>query len=197
VNAFTKISIALNNIPAVMVKMNRWYRSPTGGNKLKNTPNAAIWDSTFEYDRRGWQYYRDTLDCAYPTSSPAHTGAKGGYPAGDLNWFPDRYAQWLNDPVSDVSDQISGLPATYSLDQNYPNPFNPTTTIVFSLPQAAKVKLEVFDLLGRSVTTLVDGLAEAGDHSIQFNATRLASGVYFYRLTAPEQVLSRKMMLIR
>ena len=197
VNAFTKISIALNKIPAVMLNENRWYRSPTGGNKIKNTPACGCWTGAYDYDRRGWKWYDDTLDCAYSTGSPAYTGAQGGYPVGDLNWFPDRYTQWLNDPISDVSDQLVGLPNTFSLDQNYPNPFNPATTIAYSVPKTTRVRLEVFDLLGRSVGTLVDETKEAGNQSIVFDATHLASGVYFYRLTAAEFVLSHKMVLMK
>lgn len=195
VNAFRKISLTLNKIPLVMTKLNRWYRSPTGGNKSKNTPSAA-WNNSFDYDRRKWQFFHDTLDCAYPTTSPAYTGAKGGYPVGDLNWFPTRYAQWKNDPLTNV-EHAEAIPTAFTLEQNFPNPFNPTTTIVYALPVAAQVRLEVFDLLGRQVATLVNGRIEAGRHTVDFNAAGLGSGVYVYRLSTPDRVVSKTMMLLK
>ncbi len=194
-NAFTKTSLKLNDIPALMTAENRWYRSPSGGNKLKNTPNANIWNRSFDFDRRGWMYYHDTLDCAYSTASGVYTAALGGYPVGDLNWFPSQKALWLVDPAMDIAP--GALPLEFSLSQNYPNPFNPSTRIEFSVMKDAKVKLEVFDLLGRSVATLVDGPQHAGQHFVDFNASNLASGFYIYRLSSPQLTIAKKMMLIK
>jgi hypothetical protein len=75
-------------------------------------------------------------------------------------------------------------PQTYALNQNYPNPFNPTTTIEYQLPTASRVSLKVFDVLGREVATLVDEVQASGFKSAEFSATRIASGVYFYRMEA-------------
>ena len=88
-------------------------------------------------------------------------------------------------------------PVALALEQNYPNPFNPTTTIRYSLPAAMHVKLEVFNMLGRRVTTLVNGEMSAGAHEAQFNARRLASGAFVYRLTAGNQVISKRMYLVK
>lgn len=77
---------------------------------------------------------------------------------------------------------ITAAPATFSLSQNYPNPFNPSTTIYYDLAANSFVTLKVYDLLGREVATLVDGQQDAGAHKSVFDGTRLASGVYFYRL---------------
>lgn len=85
----------------------------------------------------------------------------------------------------------------YALQQNYPNPFNPTTTIRFLLPQRSHVTLQVFDVLGREVTTLVDGELNAGEHSVVFNAKDLPSGSYLYRLTTPTFSLAKSMELIK
>jgi hypothetical protein len=78
-------------------------------------------------------------------------------------------------------------PKTFSLEQNFPNPFNPTTTIYYQLPTASRVSIVVYDLLGREVKRLVDEVREAGYHEVRFSATGasgIASGVYFYRMTA-------------
>ena len=83
-----------------------------------------------------------------------------------------------------VSAQGGTIPAAYALEGNYPNPFNPATTIRYALPEASAVRLEVFDVLGRRVALLVDGVQAAGTHAARFEASRLASGLYLYRLEA-------------
>ncbi|MCB2230276.1 FG-GAP repeat protein [bacterium] len=94
------------------------------------------------------------------------------------------------------------LPVDFQLYQNYPNPFNPTTTIAFQLPVKSHVEIDVFNVLGRRVTTIVSAEFPAGSHSVVWDGTDaagddVASGVYVYRLTAGEAVLSRKMVLAR
>ncbi len=88
-------------------------------------------------------------------------------------------------------------PAGFSLAQNFPNPFNPTTEITFALPDAAHVRLDVFNIVGQHVMTLADGSREAGIHTVVFDATAIPSGVYFYRLTAGQFVGTRKMILLK
>lgn len=101
--------------------------------------------------------------------------------------------------TTSINDELEqALPSAISLDQNYPNPFNPSTVIEFSLSRSTQVKLEVFDLMGRKVRTLLSGdLKNAGQHTITFKANDLASGVYIYRLTAGTEVLTRKLTLIK
>lgn len=98
-------------------------------------------------------------------------------------------------------DESSMVPSKFELSQNYPNPFNPTTTIEFSLPQSAKVNIEVYNALGESVSTLIDGNMNAGVHRINWNASSLSSGIYFYRITAKSNektfIDSRKMVLLK
>ncbi|MDZ7371344.1 MAG: T9SS type A sorting domain-containing protein, partial [candidate division KSB1 bacterium] len=97
-----------------------------------------------------------------------------------------------------VEEKISDrLPDSYELLQNYPNPFNPTTTLSFSLPVDDKVKLAVYDILGREVRVLVDGKLTAGVYRYEFDAADLPSGVYFYRLKTANHTLTNKMMLIK
>jgi hypothetical protein len=98
--------------------------------------------------------------------------------------------------VTSIEDE-SFLPEEYKLSQNYPNPFNPSTTISFSLPQTGNVKLTLFDALGRNVQEIANKEFSSGDHSINFNAANLTSGVYFYRIEAGSFVQSKKMVLLK
>ena len=97
----------------------------------------------------------------------------------------------------DGSDGENQLPTEFSLGQNYPNPFNPTTTIKFALPKESKVKIAVYDILGRLVTNLVNGEFEAGYHKVTFNASYLSSGVYLYRIEAGDFVNVKKLVLLK
>jgi hypothetical protein len=84
-----------------------------------------------------------------------------------------------------------------SLEQNYPNPFNPTTTIAYGVRSRGLVELKVFDVLGREVATLVREYLEPGSYTATFNANRLASGVYAYRLTSGNLLETKKMLLVK
>jgi subtilisin-like proprotein convertase family protein len=89
------------------------------------------------------------------------------------------------------------IPNYFSLAQNYPNPFNPNTSIKFSVPSAEIVTLKVYDILGKEVAVLVNELKQPGLHSVDFNASRLASGIYFYRINAGEFTSVKRMILIK
>jgi hypothetical protein len=115
--------------------------------------------------------------------------------------------------ITGVGKDPVGVVGEYELQQNYPNPFNPTTTVRYFVggvvapsgafssgvegPDANHVRLAVYDLLGREVAVLVDGEAQPGIHEVSFDASKLASGVYTYRLQAGEFVQSRKMMVLK
>ncbi len=102
--------------------------------------------------------------------------------------------QFEYSPVIEVD---AGLPKQFTLSQNYPNPFNPTTVISYQLPTASTVSLKIYDVLGKEVATLVNGRQEAGTYNFNFNASNLASGIYFYRFQAGNFVQVRKMMLVK
>ena len=99
--------------------------------------------------------------------------------------------------LTSVNSSESGIPINYELSQNYPNPFNPTTNIQFSLPKNSNVKLVVYDILGRVVSQLVDKDLTAGNYKINFNASNLSSGTYFYSLHAGDFVSVKKLMLVK
>lgn len=103
------------------------------------------------------------------------------------------------EPVVAVSNETESLEIAdkFMLNQNYPNPFNPTTHISYELPSASQVKLKVYNSLGQEVATLVDAKINAGHHYVEFDASRLSSGIYIYRLVSNGQSITRKMMLIK
>ena len=96
-----------------------------------------------------------------------------------------------------IDENSNILPTSFSLEQNYPNPFNPSTTIKFAIPSDNKVVLKIYDILGREVTTLLNTQLKAGYHSIDWNASRLASGTYIYRLEAGNFTQVKKMILLK
>ena len=89
------------------------------------------------------------------------------------------------------------VPADYALVQNYPNPFNATTTINYQLPVSNYVKLQVYNLIGEKVATLVDSKQQAGYRSVLWDASKISSGLYFYKLTAGDFTQTRRMMLVK
>jgi hypothetical protein len=143
------------------------------------------------------------LNVRYNDKAPWPEAADGsGYSivAKNLNGFgnPDSANYWRaslyihgspgrDDLVTGIEDASSRLPGKFRLDQNFPNPFNPTTTISYQLKANSSVRITVYDLLGREVAVLVNQEQSAGNHSIEWNATKYSSGVYFYRLQAHEK----------
>jgi hypothetical protein len=97
----------------------------------------------------------------------------------------------------DGLSELGDVPTDFTLAQNYPNPFNPTTQISYQLPVDSRVRLAVFDMLGRQVATLVDEQMAAGRHSVTFDAGNLSSGVYLYRLQAGNTVMTRKLTIMK
>jgi photosystem II stability/assembly factor-like uncharacterized protein len=99
--------------------------------------------------------------------------------------------------IVNVSKEINDLPKEYTLSQNYPNPFNPNTVISYSLSSASNVKVIVYNILGQTVRVLENGVKNSGIYSINFNASGLPGGIYYYRLEAGEFTAVKKMMLLK
>ena len=136
-----------------------------------------------------------------------------GLPIGDLNWYPADKATFMANHaeyygalvdawnagtlVTGIRELDGGKPTGFELNQNYPNPFNPTTVISFTLPKAGNVTLKVYNALGQEVATLVNGYKTAQKYDVKFDASRLAGGVYIYRLESDNFTQSKKMILMK
>jgi N-acetylneuraminic acid mutarotase len=121
---------------------------------------------------------------------------------GGTGWPPTAYSTVEEydpalDPPTSIEHFLAGYPKAFLLHQNYPNPFNPSTTIEFDLPKTSEVTLKVFNILGEEVATLVSDRLTTGSYSYGWDAGRLASGVYLYRLAAGDYVETRRMLLMK
>ncbi len=158
---------------------------------------------------RSWEGVRSSLwdfgDGASSTeASPTHTyGTPGSYtvtltvngPTGPVTAKKVRLVRALSS--TSVADGKQGMPESFELSQNYPNPFNPSTVISYQVPAASLVSISVYDLLGRGVATLVNEVKQPGVYSVTWNASNMASGVYFYTVKAGTAFQSRKMVLLK
>lgn len=107
------------------------------------------------------------------------------------------YKRMSESAVVEAADDEQPVPAAFRVEQNYPNPFNPATTIIAEWPAAGRVRLTVYDLLGREVVRLIDGVYPRGRRAVEFDGSRLTSGVYFYRLENEGRSATKMMLLIR
>ena len=122
----------------------------------------------------------------------------GSYNPGDCSYVdPGPFTVCINDCNGGGQVGADEQPAAFELGQNVPNPFNPTTSISFSLPESGVASLTLHDISGREVATLVNGMTERGAHSVNFDASQLGTGVYFYTLQFNGQSTTRKMTLIK
>ncbi|MBU1937310.1 T9SS type A sorting domain-containing protein [bacterium] len=120
------------------------------------------------------------------------------YEINGLFWRVPGDTTGLGMTVSAIGEPIyPSTPTAHMIARNYPNPFNPTTTIDYSIPMAGKVTLVVYDIIGREVTLLVNNHQNAGSYSVNWNATALPSGIYFYRLSVGSQSITNRMLLIK
>jgi hypothetical protein len=140
-----------------------------------------------------WGPYGDLY--SIPANSyPTENGLKINSPARSVQMI---MIESGNNYISSVDKTGSEMPRAYNLYQNYPNPFNPSTVISYQIPSSVFVILKVIDVLGREVETLVNERQNAGNHSVQFNASTLPSGVYFYRIEAGMYHDTKKLLLIK
>jgi hypothetical protein len=139
--------------------------------------------------------YTVTTDKIGYTSSMSTTPVID-YAAGEFSSPADFII--VEQTTTSVETSTNDLPESFSLDNNYPNPFNPSTQISFTLPSDGKATLRVFNILGQTVATLVDGYLTAGKHQITFEpGNALSSGIYFYELKYKDRIAVNKMILMK
>jgi len=114
-----------------------------------------------------------------------------------VRFYIPGYIQELTNPPSSISQISTEVPDKFSLSQNFPNPFNPSTKISFDINTASNVQLVIFNSLGKEVKTLVNENLKAGKYEVNFNASDLSSGAYYYRLTADNKSISKTMFLVK
>lgn len=144
----------------------------------------------------------DPYNFDYPKTQRAYTAGDNGFPLGDLNWFPDKKAEWEKSGAG-VDSNVPRFSIRYQLEQNYPNPFNPVTRIDYSMPKSAQVTLTIYNALGQEVARLLNHKQQtAGNHTIVWNSEMKSgepapSGVYYYQLRTNDQQITKKMILIK
>ena len=182
-------------VPTVKLKPNRWALTDS--------------DLTFDTIKKGKPTSRsytttDTGGCSCEQIIDELDLGNGHRKHGCSNGVMDRWVAHLAgaagktataEAEAPMEANVEEAPTSFVLEGNYPNPFNPTTTISFSLPESAEVRLAVFDLLGRLVAVLADGPMHAGSHTVSFEAEHLPSGTYLYRLTSSFGEYTRLMVL--
>lgn len=189
-----------------------WYLDPNFTNNPTDNDKLVVW-AKIQYIVRGgggvnflWIPGSGKLDLVWPltdyidlTYSNSTLVSSEGLHMGDLyHWYPDEYQNW----ISDIRDTEVKQPVSFSLKQNYPNPFNPTTTIKYSIDKTGIVKLNVYNVLGKKVRTIVNGKKSAGIYSVLWDGTddngnKVASGIYFCNLEMKNQKITSKMILLK
>ena len=161
--------------------------------------------STSDYLYADWPV---PVDLSYNNSELINAGL-GDFPLGDLNWFPTQKTKWLTQRIKEykqIDDALNTgklvidvpyLPVKFELLQNYPNPFNTVTIIRYQLTKDGDVDFKIYDLLGREVAKLINEKQTKGIHSVHFDGSSLASGVYFYHLKVSGQEATKKMVLLK
>ncbi|MGF1669152.1 MAG: family 16 glycosylhydrolase [Balneolaceae bacterium] len=115
----------------------------------------------------------------------------------DFTWYFDDIEIFTSEIPTSTEQHDDSVPETFKLKQNYPNPFNPTTNIQFELSEISEITLDVYDIMGRHVANLANGLYRSGQHIVRFDASDLASGLYIYRLHTGAYVQTKKMLLLK
>jgi len=159
---------------------------------------------TFTDPNAGWPITNDQFNIEVNTSSETWiiTGTfqsryeASGTWSGDINGTICS-GSWGPIPPVSVKDVGDGIPERFLIAQNYPNPFNPSTKIKYQIPELSFVTLKVFDFLGNEIATLVNEEKPVGSYEVNFSATALPSGVYFYRLQAGSFIETKKMVLMK
>jgi hypothetical protein len=117
--------------------------------------------------------------------------------SGNYSYVADHHSVVILYFYATGIEENAPIPSQFTVLQSYPNPFNAQTTIQYSLPKQSDVTIDIFDILGRKIETIAEGTKPAGEHQVIWNASRQASGVYFYRIKAGDKVETKKMVLMK
>jgi hypothetical protein len=166
------------------------------------------WTTAAELNNFGFEIQRKAFSGTYETlgfvSGKGTTTELNNYSFSDKSVDAGNYSYRLMQKDFDgtfaYSQEVEvevNVPLEYSLDQNYPNPFNPSTTIRYAIPEDNFVSIKLFDVLGNEVFTLVNEQKQAGRYEMLFNASNIASGVYYYQINSGSFTQTRKLMLMK
>lgn len=177
-----------------------------------NTANVAPWEE-------GWTWIEADFNSEHSSNNHEYMADIGSGLSEGLYYYVSRFQLMDFDYVyggfqggfwdgennvsgqltvaKETSADLADIPKEFGIDQNFPNPFNPSTNIRYAVPQTAHVTINVYSITGQLVATLVDETRDAGYHNVAFDATRLASGMYIYRMQAGDFAKTRKLMLIK
>jgi len=184
------------------VELNSFTATADNGNV------TLSWTTSMEMNNTGFDIERKT-DGAWSkigfVEGKGNSGVSSDYTYVDKKLNPGSYNYRLkqidfngNYEYYDLSGFVNiGVPNKFRLSQNYPNPFNPSTRIDYALPNNGNVILKIYDLTGKEVETILNDFRTAGYYTINFNASNLASGIYYYRLTAGNDIAVNKMVVVK
>jgi hypothetical protein len=172
--------------------------------ELEDNKVLLKWSTATETNNMGFEIYRDEKEIGF-VEGHGTTTEEQEYLFIDTNVPSGTYFYSLiqidfdgtTENVGEIEVVVDNTPTEYSLTQNYPNPFNPTTNIKYTLPQDSYVVLNVYDVLGNKVTTLVNSHQQAGAYNVVFDGSNLSSGIYFYHLKAGEFTAIKKLLLLK
>lgn len=208
---FYAIQDSLVNWTLPAAELNTWGFAANNVNPQPNQAGNWFWNPDTVYNYGNPEVW-PRVDCSYKNATML-TASIEGLPLGDLNWFPAQKAIWQQNQaaimqhiltenesklsITAVKKESDQTPINFTLSQNYPNPFNPTTEIVYSIPQSGFVTLKVYNMLGQEVATLVNQEQKPGNYTLSFDATKLASGIYMYRIQSGNFSITKKMTLLK
>lgn len=156
-------------------------------------PSSSVWEQN--------TYIYDTLNV--PVEHTEFNGNESGHTTytsceqkGRAVWYMmAKLAGWEN--VTNIGDEVHTIPEEYKLEQNCPNPFNPSTTIIYTIPEASEIVLELFDIQARKIKTQKKDYKDAGSYKYKFDAENLSSGIYLYRISTKNYNVMNKMLLVK
>jgi len=200
------LAYSLNMVSMPMVSLSFWHKYATEATYdfcyvEVSSDNGTTWNTAASYDGTlsTWTYV--SLDISQYTNSSSQVKVRFRLTSDGSQV----YDGWYVDDIKITSFQVTPLstgtvgetPDSYKLSQNYPNPFNPVTLINFAIPKTGFVSLKVYDLLGKEVSSLVNETKAAGNYNVMFDASKLSSGIYFYKLETSSFTDTKKMVIIK